>query len=268
MMIKHSSAPRPEGNRVTTQTVPLAHDVRGSGPLVVAVHGITENRTYWDRVPLADAFRVIRVDLRGHGESPRTAPYDPETSVADVHDLVEQLAPGETPLVVGHSFGGVIASAYASRHAVRGVVVVDQTLKVSPLPPELVDTLHGDGFEDFLRGLFAQLRGDLDEAVAAEVEAHRTLHRDVLLGNWAPLLNLDADGLDRWIDGILDLPESLPYLSVHGFDPGEEYAAWLRKRVPNALVEVAPVATHYPHLADPDWFLDRLVAFDEGATTR
>jgi pimeloyl-ACP methyl ester carboxylesterase len=175
------------------------------------------------------------------------------------------VAPGETPLVVGHSFGGVIASVYASRYPVRGVVNVDQALKVAPFPPEIVDVLHGDGFEGFLRGLFAQLRGELDEAVAQEVEARRTLRRDVLLGNWSPLLNLDSDALDRWIDGILDFPEPRPYLSVHGVDPGEDYVVWLKERVPDALVEVAPYATHYPHLADPDWFVDRLVAFD--ATT-
>lgn len=51
-------------------TAPLAHDVTGSGPLVVLLHGITENRHSWDPIHLEDRYTVLRVDLRGHGRLP------------------------------------------------------------------------------------------------------------------------------------------------------------------------------------------------------
>ncbi|MEV4714005.1 hypothetical protein [Micromonospora sp. NPDC049374] len=43
-----------------TPTVPLAHDVDGVGPLLVAIHGMTEDRHFWNRVPLASYFRTVR----------------------------------------------------------------------------------------------------------------------------------------------------------------------------------------------------------------
>lgn len=247
-----------------TGTVHLAHEVDGDGRLLVALHGITENRRFWDGVPLAEHFRVVRVDLRGHGESPRTAPYDPQTLAADVHELVRALAPSEAPLVVGHSMGGVVATAYGSRHPVRGVVDVDQALDVAPLPAEVADAVRGEGFEAFMTGLFAQVSGELDQGIAEELQGRRTLRQDVVVSGWAPLLDLGPADLDCWMDPLVRWPRPRPYLSLHGRDPGPGYAAWLDDRIPGAVVERAPTATHYPHLADPAWFLDRIVAFDAG----
>ena len=237
----------------------LAHDVAEAGLLLVAVHGITEDRRSWDRVPLADHFRTVRVDLRGHGDSPRVRPYDPSTLAADVHEPVAALAPDEQPLVVGHSCGAVVATAYASRYRARGVVDVDQTLDVTSLPP-VVEAVRGEGSETFITGLFDQLYGQLDPAVAQDLRDRRRVRQDVLLGVWAPLLDLGPEALARWMEDIMPAP--LPYLSLHGSPPSADHPAWLDGRIPGALVEDAPVTTHYPHLADPAWFLRRLVAFD------
>ncbi|GAA4208517.1 hypothetical protein GCM10022252_73740 [Streptosporangium oxazolinicum] len=98
-----------------TETVSLAYDVDGSGPLLVAIHGMTEDRHLWDLVPLAERFRTLRVDLRGHGESPHATPYDPLTMAGDVHALLGALGLEQPPLVVGHSQGGMVATAYTSR---------------------------------------------------------------------------------------------------------------------------------------------------------
>ena len=50
----------------------LAYDDLGAGRPVVLIHGVTMSRRFFDRnaAPLAERFRVINVDLRGHGESP------------------------------------------------------------------------------------------------------------------------------------------------------------------------------------------------------
>ena len=245
---------------IATETVELAHDVDGAGPLLVAVHGLTEDRRSWNPVPLADRFRTVRVDLRGHGGSPRVPPYDPSTLAADVHEVVAALAPDERPLVVGHSYGAVVATAYASRYPVRGVVDVDQTLDVTPLPAPVAQAVRGEDVETFMTGLFDQVYGQLDPAVVHDLRDLRRVRQDVLLGAWAPLLDLGPEALTRWMDDIMPAP--LPYLSLHGSPHGPDYPAWLDGRIPGALVETAPVATHYPHLADPAWFLRRLVAFD------
>ncbi|PWW60290.1 alpha/beta fold hydrolase [Actinokineospora spheciospongiae] len=239
----------------------LAHDLDGTGPLLVAVHGITENRGSWDPVDLRRHFRVLRVDLRGHGDSPRIPPYGIDESVADIHGLLESLGEGQTPFVVGHSLGGVIATAYAARHPTRGVVNVDQSLRVDPLPAEVAATVRGEGFADFARTLFASLYGELDPALVADIERRHTLDRDVFTGFWTPLLDWDADALAAWSRRVTTLPPDVPYLSLHGTDPGADYADWLTDRIPTAVVEQAPTRTHYPHLARPDWFVSRVHRF-------
>ncbi|MDP9843490.1 hypothetical protein [Streptosporangium lutulentum] len=42
---------------------------------------------------------------------------------------------------------------------------------------------------------------------------------------------------------------------------GQLDPAWLSERIPGAVVEIAPATTHYPHLADPAWFVRLLTAF-------
>ena len=50
----------------------MAYDDTGSGRPVVLIHGVSMSRRFFERnaAPLAERFRVVNVDLRGHGESP------------------------------------------------------------------------------------------------------------------------------------------------------------------------------------------------------
>jgi pimeloyl-ACP methyl ester carboxylesterase len=249
---------------MTDTPVALAYDISGSGPLLVAIHGITETRRFWDTVPLSEHFRVLRVDLRGHGESPRAANYELENVVNDVHVLLEQIVPGETPWIVGHSMGGVVASAYAALYPALGVVNIDQPLQVDGFQAALLASegaLRGDGFQPFMTALFASFYGEIDPATAESLSGARQIEQEVVLGNWKPLLELSSTDLDQWVAGLTRLPTQTRYLSFHGFDAGPDYAAWLRVRIPQAEVELSPVATHYPHLADPAGFTERLVRF-------
>lgn len=84
--------------------------VWGTGDrLALLVHGIMSDSRTWRRVGPALAargYRVIGVDLRGHGESGRAAEdYSPAAYAAD---LVETAAVfGRTELALGHSLGGL-----------------------------------------------------------------------------------------------------------------------------------------------------------------
>ena len=248
-----------------SQTVSLAHDVDGDGPLLLAIHGLTEDRHFWDRVPLAKHFRTVRIDLRGHGESPRVGPYDPLTQAEDAYELISGLGIDQHPLVVGHSYGGVVATAYAARFPVRGVVDVDQTLDVTPVPAHQAETLRGGDFADFLTSIFTRMYGRLDAAIAEDLTERRKMRQDVMLGAWAPLLDLGPDELTALMTNLMTMRQPSPYLSLHGLPVDDGYAGWLRSRIPGALVETAPTTTHYPHLADPSWFVQRLTAFDAAA---
>ncbi|MCC5950478.1 MAG: alpha/beta hydrolase [Acidimicrobiia bacterium] len=111
----------------TDSQQPLARYERVVGaeappPPVVLVHGSMDRAA--GMAPLARALpdlEVVRYDRRGYGRSPRP---DPGVSVeAHVADLLAVV--GDRPsLVVGHSFGGLVALAAAARQPARVVGVV------------------------------------------------------------------------------------------------------------------------------------------------
>ena len=92
------------------------------GPTVVLVHGGLAHAHWWHYVApaLAERYRVIAPDLRGHGDSDHARPpaYAIDDYVADLEALTTALAPPRFALV-GHSLGGVIALRYTERNPAR-----------------------------------------------------------------------------------------------------------------------------------------------------
>ncbi|BAJ75775.1 N-acylhomoserine lactonase [Microbacterium testaceum StLB037] len=247
----------------------LAHDVSGSGPLLVLLHGITEDRRSWDPVDFTDGFTVVRVDLRGHGASAAEEPYDIPTLATDVHDTLAQLAendviPGELPVIVGHSMGGIVATAYGALFPARAIVNVDQPLQLAGMQGQVQQAegmLRGADFPLFIHGMFAQMAGGLDAEELARVNGIRSPRQDVVLGMWRPLLEDSPEELAALVSGLTRIPEDVPYLVITGLDAGPEYAAWLQREIPQAVQEVWQPPTHYPHLVDPARFVERVEAF-------
>ena len=249
--------------------VDLAFDVYGAGPALVLVHGITECRRTWDPLlgALAQRHTVVAADLRGHGESGRGAQYDLGTMAGDLHELVDALAL-EAPLLVGHSLGGAVVTAYAAAFPARAVVNVDQSLALSGFQAgvrSLEPELRGDaaGFERAVAAVFDRMAGHLAGPERDRVEALRRPSQDVVLGVWSLLLDSSAAEIDALIRSIAT-HVTVTYLSLHGLDPGADYATWLRRLIPGAVVEVWPEVGHYPHLVHPEQFLFRLQAFEAG----
>jgi pimeloyl-ACP methyl ester carboxylesterase len=245
----------------------IAYEATGAGPVLVLVHGITECRRSWD--PLVETLaldaKVVAVDLRGHGESERRPPYDAFTMAADL-DAVVRAAGAREPLMVGHSLGGVVVSAYAANHPARGVVNIDQALMLGGFHEVLVDVepaLRGDDatFRATVEAMFTMLDGPLSPSERARLDAGTSVEQDVVLGVWETVLTSDAAQLDALIARTVATIE-VPYLAVHGRDPGDEYRAWLARTFPAAAVEVWDGDGHYPHLVEPERFLARLHEFD------
>lgn len=122
----------------------IRFDSAGSGePALVLIHGGLCDRSYWAAQVegLADACRVIALDLPGHGESGTGRhQWTIESFGEDVAQVV--CASGARKVVLaGHSMGGPVAIEAARRlgPAVAGVVVLDMLhqpdAKPSPLPP-------------------------------------------------------------------------------------------------------------------------------------
>lgn len=107
------------------------HRTGGDKPPVVLLHGLTMNGACW--APLARAleedYDVVMPDCRGHGNS--SAPdrgYCYDNLAADVLTLIEALGLA-SPVILGHSMGGMTAAMVASRNPQRlkGLVLADPT---------------------------------------------------------------------------------------------------------------------------------------------
>ncbi|TQM11200.1 alpha/beta fold hydrolase [Pseudonocardia kunmingensis] len=110
--------------------------VSGRGEQDVAlVHGSGAHHGWWYRVvpALKDHWRVITLDLSGHGDSDHRERYDAATWGRDLLGVLD--AAGSTrPLVVGHSLGGRVGLLTAATHpqCMSGLVLVDAALRPPP----------------------------------------------------------------------------------------------------------------------------------------
>jgi 3-oxoadipate enol-lactonase len=102
-------------------TVALHAVESGSGESVVLVHAIGCDNRMWDSLAatLCGHYRVIRIDVRGHGHSPvPQGPYSLEELAGDVVTLLDQRGI-ERAHWVGLSMGGMIGQAFALGHPGR-----------------------------------------------------------------------------------------------------------------------------------------------------
>lgn len=248
--------------------VTIDYFAAGAGRPLVLVHGITESRRTWDPLvaPLiAAGYRVYALDLRGHGDSSRTPPFDLATMVGDVGAVLAHEGLDDA-LLVGHSLGGAVVSAYAAGGRCRAVVNVDQPLLLAGLQDtlrQLEPMLTGstEQFREAVAAVFERMVGPLAGSERWRVDHLRRPEQEVVLGVWDRMLRASADELDALVDGLVGAV-SVPYLSLHGIDPGPGYGDWLTARVPSATYELWPDHGHYPHLVDPVRFVDRVRAFD------
>ncbi|MET8539724.1 alpha/beta fold hydrolase [Kitasatospora sp. NPDC004799] len=102
----------------------------GGERTAVLVHGITFDHRAWRRVGPALAgrgYRVVAVDLRGHGASPRgtgAGPLERYPLAAYAEDLLETV-PAGPELAIGHSLGGIVLADAVARLAPARAVYVD-----------------------------------------------------------------------------------------------------------------------------------------------
>jgi (E)-2-((N-methylformamido)methylene)succinate hydrolase len=96
-------------------------DGGGEKPPVMLIHGVGADGTSWDAIAaeLAPAFRVLRLDLRGHGRSGHIdGALTLDDFVADVVDVLDSCAVAAAD-IVGFSLGGMIAQGIALQHPAR-----------------------------------------------------------------------------------------------------------------------------------------------------
>ncbi len=126
----------PEGQILDVDGVKIHAVVMGDGPDVVLIHGSSGNTRDWTTTfapELAKTYRVTVFDRPGLGYSQDVSAAARRAFGTKSASLTEQAAVlkkaadqlgVERPIVLGHSFGGAIALAWALDHAPAGVVTV------------------------------------------------------------------------------------------------------------------------------------------------
>jgi pimeloyl-ACP methyl ester carboxylesterase len=115
----------------TNKGTTIAYRELGEGKPVVLVHGFLGDRHYWDHViePLAKKYRVIAIDLPGHGNSSwSNLLATTEDYAEEIADLVKQLYLDKITLI-GHSLGGYITMAFANKYSslLEGFALIHST---------------------------------------------------------------------------------------------------------------------------------------------
>lgn len=152
----------------------------GRGPTIVLVHSLGSARMQWMPTArkLLGGYRVVMVDLPGHGDSPLPDPFTLEAATAAL-DQVLAKQKAESTIVVGQGTGGTLAILAARAHPerVRGVVAIDVSLK-SPFQDmpdqqrkyitEYLTNATAEEYADLLKRMFGQSGRDS----AQNVEIH------------------------------------------------------------------------------------------------
>jgi pimeloyl-ACP methyl ester carboxylesterase len=120
-------------NQIDYKNTKISYSDTGKGNAMVLLHGFLENQTMWqDLVPeLSQKYRVITIDLLGHGESGCVGYlHSMEDNAEAVHSVLSKLRIRKA-IFIGHSMGGYVALAVAESHptSVKGLVLMNSTSK-------------------------------------------------------------------------------------------------------------------------------------------
>lgn len=219
---------------------------------VVIVHGSLDRSASFARVARhLDDLRVLRYDRRGYG---RSIHCGPATSFHQQVDDLAAVVDGRASVIVGHSFGGVIALAFAQQHPRLATAVVAYEAPMSWLPWWPSTTAGaaatstagdaGDAAERFMRRMIGD---DRWERLPRSTREQRRSEGPALLAELRSIREAD--------DPPYDPSEvAVPVIAAHGTasaDHHRQTAVRLVELVPSAELVVVEGAGHGVHLTHP-----------------
>jgi pimeloyl-ACP methyl ester carboxylesterase len=259
---------------VEVNGVRMFYQQDGTGPDVVLVHAVTSNQAVWLLSgltgSLVEEFRVTSYDLRGHGRS--DAPPSGYTSAdlaADLAGLHERLGLGPA-LLVGHSFGGVVAlhAAILYPERVAGVVLSDSYFPgLRHLEPGFDRAYLWQEMRETFAGLGIDLGPTVDMTelfrAAASLTPERLAALEMTLGtfgrNWVrqlPRLARTTCGADVLAEAGLTAERIAsvrqPVAALYDeFSPFLATCRYLEKTLPHCTADIIPGARHLALVQNP-----------------
>ena len=263
----------------TVNGVRIFYELDGTGDIpLVLVHGSWDSHRDWDLVVpfLADSFRILRYDRRGHSASERVAGQGSvREDVADVAGLIEHLGVGPA-WVLGNSFGASIALRLAGERPdlFRGLIGHEPPLfslladdptaapMLDQIGPRIVGVVeriaagdHAGAAEQFVEtvalgpGMWAQLPPVIQRTL---IENAPTFLDEA---NDPEQLVIDLDRLQRFSrPALLTLGDQSPPI----FAP---VVARLGKALPRVEVTTLVGAGHVPHVTQPAAYAECVIGF-------
>lgn len=206
-----------EGTALSSDDVRINYQVTGDGhPALVFVHGWSCDQSYWDaQVKYFSArYRVITLDLAGHGKSGRERDnYSVSAFAEDVVKVIEKLNLDKIVLI-GHSMGGAIIIETARR-----------------IPDRVVGLVGADTFQDIEASYSKE---EIDQFLAPFKENFNETTREFVL-NMFPL-SADTVLVQNIIDDIALAPKEIAISSLANFFSYNQLAALQEIEIPIQLI--------------------------------
>lgn len=255
----------------TINGISLAYHDQGKGLPIVFLHAFPLNRTMWaqQEAALSSQFRIITIDLRGHGES--DAPlwrYTLDQTAEDVRSLLDHLAIQQA-LFVGLSMGGYILFAFYRKYAdrVKGMVLADTKAQA--------DTAEGkEGRFQMAQLAYKQGPSAIADLTLPKLLSPATIQskpeivqriRTMIEGN-------QMSGIVGDLMAMAERPNSVPFLKeitcptqiiVGDLDQATPPtdATLLAEQIPHARLAIIPNAAHLSNIEQPEEFNRIIAAF-------
>jgi non-heme chloroperoxidase len=139
-----------------------------NGPPIVFIHGVSQCSLAWARQlnsELADTFRLVALDMRGHGlsDKPRENYGDSRLWADDVHAVIQALQL-DRPVLCGSSYGTLVILDYIRHYGEDGIRGVNFAGGVTKLGSDAAASVLTADFLNLLPGFFSS---DAQESVGA-----------------------------------------------------------------------------------------------------
>jgi len=270
----------PTGRLIDVGGLTVHADTSGAGPDVVLIHGASGNTrdfTFDLARRLSTGFRVTAFDRPGLGWSDRAEGGVSPLVQADILRAAAAEIGITRPVVVGHSYGGAVAMAWALRDPDGTGAVVSLAGATMPWPgglgpwysiagseiggativPMIAAFAPASRAEKAIAGIFAP--DPVPEGYADHIGAGLTLRRETLRENARQVRGLKPH-LQAMSAEYPDL--SLPVEIVHGTAdttvPAEVHAKPMAALLPDANLTLLPDAGHMIHHARPQAVVDAI----------
>jgi 2-succinyl-6-hydroxy-2,4-cyclohexadiene-1-carboxylate synthase len=271
-----------QGRLVDAAGIRLFVAEEGDGPPVIVLHGFTGSGESMASVTdaLRIRYRVVRVDLVGHGRSDAphdSAEYTMERCTTQLASVVAATAEGPAHLI-GYSMGGRVALSLAASRPdlIASLVLVgatpgladaaDQRARVEA-DDRLAERILEDGVEAFVDQwmalpLFASQQR-LGDAALARARTQRLGNRPHALA--ASLRGMGTGSMPPLHDALPHIAQPVCLVVGEEDEKFSRIAREMARRLPAAQVIELPRAGHAAHLENPKAFKRVLRAFLRGA---